>query len=98
MTFAGRSIAEITFQEPTGREWKRWTFKPEGEARITGLLCDLSGLEEGVFDLLPFDDHRYCVSLAESFFDGYVGEEKILLKQLSSSPSFMAGLREMSKG
>jgi Phage tail assembly chaperone proteins, E, or 41 or 14 len=97
ITVAGQKITSITLRSPKGRDWKRWGGEPEGVKRTMGLLCDLSGVEEDVFDELNMEDHARCVSITDAFFARYQPEENGLIKLLMTSPSVSAGLVEMLK-
>jgi hypothetical protein len=90
-------VHEVSIREPKGRDWKRWVTQEDSPKRTMGLLCDLTGLPEDIFDEMGMRDHARCIQAVEGFFATYQPEESRILKLAMTSPSFAAGLTEMFK-
>lgn len=92
----GTKYTSLHFRMPKGRDWTRWSDKPESPARTHGLLADLAGVPVEVFQELSFIDHPKAVEIAEGFFVSYRLGENGLVKQLLTSPGAMAGLMQIA--
>jgi hypothetical protein len=98
VTAGGTTITEVVFRTPKGRDRKRWCHKPDTPERTIGLLCDLTGLSEDVFDEMSFEDDVVAAHVARRFFTNYRPEEDPMISKVMTSPSFAGGLREMWTG